>query len=530
MKKMLSALLLGLGLAACPGEEAGSCRTNADCARAPANLCDQTLALSCLSGECVELCETDADCREDPLESTERRECGGVNPNRFRVCAERRCAPGCVPEGMSGEGIQCEAGETCAADGRCALFAESFEPPAGQTSISLPVLRELCATGGEDPSTCSKWDDLPRAKRNTASRVSFAGLANCSREAIGAEDTCAGPAAQGSFFLRLQRVPTGARSAFFDYTCAACKCCADCLDGALRLERDATCLGVSIPAVPRMCVDPNEPACGAVCADCAQCPAVPSGPNQRPTTEEATGLNQCQVGAAARQCPAWLESETCRQAARGAACANLCPNPDETPPACDECLRSACADEERSYRACELARTERMACPTCEDIWGPLQDLCDQQGAMACVLGAVSVNRSELTDAEQALVSPVVNLQGLTGDVRLSFQYIPFRIGGPFFPVASEPARPQEVLVQFCGGACEDEANWVDSGRPVPTDSERNNGLQPGLHAAGDWGVHAFEASVPEGVRTSGFRFRLLPRIADDAVLGVDNVILRRHP
>lgn len=540
MKKLLLGLLLGLGLTACPGEDEGPCRTNADCALAPANLCDQTLALSCVSGECVELCETDADCREDPLESTDRRECGGVNPNRFRVCADRRCAAGCVPPGMNGEGLACGAGETCAADGRCALFAESFEPPAGETSISLPVLREVCRTEGTDPSSCSKWDDLPRAKRNTASRVSFAGLPNCNREAIGAEDVCAGPAAQGSFFLRLQRVPIASRSALFDFTCAACKCCSDCLDGTLRLDSEPTCLGVSIPEIPRMCVNPSEPACASVCADCSQCPAVPPGEDQRPTTEEETGLNQCQVVAAARICPAWLDSESCRLAARAAACQSVCPNPEETPAPCDQCLRSECADEERTYRACELAQTERLACPGCTDIWGPLQDLCDTQGPMACVQGPVLVNRGNLKESEQAVVSPILNLQGVTGDLRLTFQYIPFKVGPSFYlyssndpedlldPTNAEGVYPQEVRVQFCGGGCESESNWVASGRLLPTVAERNNGLQPGLHAAGDWAVYGFDVSIPDALRTSGFRFRFLPRLADDAVLGVDNVIVRR--
>ncbi len=526
MKKSLLCSLFGLGLLGCDSTYEGPCRTNADCASSAVALCDQTLALTCVSGECVEVCETELDCREDPLEPVDRRDCGGVNPNRFRVCENLRCAPGCLPEGMSGEGFQCPAGQACAADGRCALFAESFEPPMGEVSVSLPILRELCRTGGTDPETCSKWDDLPRAKRNTKSLISYSGLQGCNREQFGAEETCGGPAADGSFYLRLRRVPRSSRAPVFDYTCAACQCCAECRDNEFSNHRGGVCLGVPIPRLDEMC-SPDKPACASVCADCATCPPVPVGERQRPTTEESTGLNQCQVVAAARTCPAWLDAENCRSAARAATCAAECPDPEQTPPACDACLKTECAAEDRTYRTCELAEMERGACPECTDIWGPLQDLCDSQGAQACVQGAVFVNRAILDEAEQALVSPVINLQGVAGDLRLSFQYIPFRIGATFFPVADEGPAPQLVQIAFCGGACENEASWIDSGVTLPTEGERNNGLAAGEHAARDWSVYGFDAAIPEALRTATFRFRLLPRLADEAVLGVDNVLVR---
>jgi len=167
---------------------------------------------------------------------------------------------------------------------------------------------------------------------------------------------------------------------------------------------------------------------------------------------------------------------------------------------------------------------------------------CEAQGSDGCFETAVAFDRSELTDLEQAAVSPEINLSGVTGKVVLQLDHVPFNVGESYRPgiqgqdPSTWPLAPQGVRVELCGGACEMPSSWtlgtLSSGGEaiLPAANRRRNGLLLGSQAALDWQAGRAEVQIPEGLRTSQLRLRFVPEIDAGTRLGIDRVVVRRVP
>lgn len=480
--------------------EGDECRTSTDCA--DAGFTD----LACVDGRCRALCFDDEDCRQVFDEACE------VDPAvSTAVCVQRKCRAGCPA-------APCAAGERCF-DGRCALFRESFEGDG----TSATTLASLGWGGGGE-------------LRNPNLGLALDCGGDC-----GAADP-AGPAADGRRFAVIGTEPAPEKgTARTAPTCRACACCLDCiLDPPLVAPSILDCPLDPVPVrlfcgpARESCEEPPPddavPAeCAGVCAACDDCA-------DRADPVPGRLLTSCERRAAEKACRPCAQCDDlgCR-ACREGSCADDCANVDSD--ACEQCeLTAGCED-------CGPCRD----CTACEDAEQPgprqlaLRARCDALGSDGCFPTPIDYPRAQLTDAEQALTSPPIDLSGAPGPLVLEFRYVPFNIGSAY--TVSEqgtsscdwPSAPQEVRVQACGGGCDAPEAWVDLaladlGGALPPDGQRSNGLRLPGQSGIDWSIGRAGGPLPPGLVGPETRIRFLPRLSEFARLGVDEVVIRSAP
>ena len=164
---------------------------------------------------------------------------------------------------------------------------------------------------------------------------------------------------------------------------------------------------------------------------------------------------------------------------------------------------------------------------------------CDLLGAEGCYPTPANYPRAQLTDEEQALTSREIDLTTTGANVVIELDYVPFDVGLTYKvgQQGVDPSQwaeaPQEVVVQLCASDCTNPASWTDAtlvdGSPAsfPPAQRRNNGLTIGNQSGIDWQIGRLRVVVPVEMRTATFRYRLLPRLDDDASIGVDDIIVR---
>jgi hypothetical protein len=387
------------------------------------------------------------------------------------------------------------------------------------------------------------WNDIDRELRNRSSVVVWRGPTTCTP--ADPPDRCAGPAAEGEYFLAIEREKTPASSsAEFGVTCGACRCCLECRDPAQRTAGETGCLGVTFDASATCSADvPQE--CGAICASCessAACPPTPSG-------SFSMDLPVCLRAAAAHQCAGCAPYDQCVQAKYAEN--RMCPGgnypecstmPPQNQGECNECLAKECASTRNACWACRDADRLQADYPNEPSRWQALRDACTAQGETGCYATPVDLRRSALSDDEQSLESPEISLAGVQGNLQLELQYVPFDVQRVYRRVIQErprdewPLEPQEVVVQLCASGCDDGASWTDAelvggGRAVfPREEQRANGLAFAQQGVPDWRINLAEIAIPETFKTSTFRFRFLPRLEDEARIGVDRISIGSRP
>lgn len=506
------ALVSTLGVMGCPSDEkcaprvvttTQACSTTADCVDAGFK------GLTCLNGTCGRECTRDDECAlptddEDPACRT------ASSGSEAFICERQVCLAGC-PD------VPCAAGESCV-EGRCAIFFEGFELPEGQDVVTPKSLG---------------WDDTTRELENRETTIVFAGVEGCSR----GDDRCAGPAGAGDRFLALERVPTPERGT--PETAVSCRACACCLECRLNPPRDGalstipTCPGAIDAPEVLACAADVPPVCSAICDACSDCVAAPMRAlgDGLLSCERDVGTKACGGCVAYDACVAReLDSRSCSNAAepcsREADCRGcIVATCDPMRPAC-----FACADAAQ----CEREMPGSSACRT-------LRDTCDAQGEDGCFATPIARPRSALTDDEQALVSPkIAGAAGVAGPLVLSFEYVAFDIRERWRrvlqgqPRSTWPEEEQEIAVQLCGGSCDQPSSWVDATRggvrvSFPPASQRRNGVSFGGQSSIDWRSNRVEVEIPDELRSAELRFRFVPRLEDDARVGLDNILVRRR-
>ncbi|MEM1025147.1 MAG: hypothetical protein AAF627_10525 [Myxococcota bacterium] len=480
--------------------EGEACGSSGDCVEAGFN------QLACVDGRCRATCLIDADCRAlvDP-------ECEIDEEVRSAICEQQLCRPGC-PQ------VACPSGETCLI-GRCAFYREGFEG----TGDEIPSLAGLGWGGGG-------------TLRNPSQDLAF----DCDGDCGGVDP--GGPAAEGRRFAVLGTEPAPEKgTARTAPTCRACACCLDCiLNPPLVAPSILDCPLQSVE--PRLNCGParqdcdTEPPpdqtpieCQGVCESCDACQA-------RATPVEGGFLTSCEQRAADRVCSACpaCDEEACRSC-RSSACAEPCE--DALSEACERCEEEAgCAD-------CSPCRD----CTVCEDAQRPgprqleLRARCETLGADGCFSTPVDYPRAQLTEAEQALTSPPIDLSGAAGPLFLEFRYVPFNIGS--VRTVSEQGTsacdwtegPQEVRVQACAGSCDSPEAWVDlvfedGIQVLPPDAQRSNGLRLTGQSGIDWSIGRARAALPAQLLGAETRIRFLPRLSEFARIGVDDIQIRSRP
>ena len=477
--------------------EGGDCQSSADCIEAGFT------ELACVNGRCRAICFQDQDCRQVP-----DAVCSVDPAVSSAICVQRTCEAGCPA-------APCPAGERCF-DGRCALYRESFEGDDGGT----PNLASL------------GWGGLGELRNPNL------GLALDCTDDCGAADP-GGPAADGRRFAVIGTEPAPEKgTARTAPTCRACACCLGCiLDPPLVAPSILDCPTDPIPA--RLFCGPerescDEPAPGdAVPTECEDVCAACDGCADRDEAIPGGLLTSCERRAAEKVCRpcAQCDDLVCR-ACRDENCAEACD--DILSEACEQCEEAAgCAD-------CVSCRD----CTACEDAEQPgprqpdLRGRCDALGADGCFPTPVDYPRAELTDAEQALTSPPIDLSAASGPVLLEFRYVPFNIGSVHTVTeqgtsACEWAEAlQEVRVQVCGGGCDRPEAWVDlalsaEGERLPPDAQRGNGLRLAGQSGIDWSIGRAQATLPAELVGPQTRIRFLPRLSEFARLGVDAIVIR---
>ena len=130
-------------------------------------------------------------------------------------------------------------------------------------------------------------------------------------------------------------------------------------------------------------------------------------------------------------------------------------------------------------------------------------------------------------------------ISGISGALVVEFDQVPFNVGLTYRRGIQDtdpqtwPVEPQQVRVQFCGGACDSDASWVDGQLPTggpaifPPVAQRFNGLSLGSQSAVDWTSGRIQVVIPTQVRTANFRIRFLPELGDGVRVGIDNIQIR---
>lgn len=497
MWRLALAAVVLVHLTACDDTVEG-CRTSQDCANAG------QLGLECVDGACVETCATDLECR--------------ANAQSTAICERGRCVEGCPTQA-------CASGETCE-DGRCLVYFEGFEGQAAGDFVTLES---------------RGWNKLERPLRNKSAQIVWSGLPTCTP--ADRPERCAGPAAEGVYFLAVERAPTPAERTFeFGPSCGACTCCRACRDPSAREGGLSECLGVSLPPGEPMCSATPPPACAAICAQCDACPAAPDD-------TVGMGLDACATQAAAKTCPGCPPYDACVAAKRaeGRACPGgaypACAEAPADAAACDTCLVAECLPQREACWACRDLAAAQRDFPNDPSRWAAFEAACTAQGANGCYPTPINQPRSVLTDDEQAVESEAIDLRAASaGNLILQLQYVPFNVGATYRrviqgqPRSTWPVERQELSIELCGGSCLEPSSWTaatlvsGAAATFPRDDERSNGLQFAGQSAKDWSVDVVQVTIPPALRTEGFRFRLVPRLADGTRIGVDRVMIRRLP
>ncbi len=513
LRASLFLLLSGAAVLGCKSEKCPSlavvseieCTTTEDCANANAP------ELSCISGICRRPCLDDEDC---VLTFEPGDDCANeVEPQGAVVCESQLCAPGC-PD------TPCADGESCV-DGRCYVFFESFELPEGEAAVSFDSLG---------------WNGLDLPLNNLDSRVVWRGPLTCVNTNLG-DDSCAGPAGHGERFASIASVPTPEKGTpDVALTCRSCACCLECVLDTPNFE-------VRVPACPRnpgipialQCPGAVPGVCQTVCNECESCAMA----DQNQLGER---LLSCEQDAATRTCTSCTQCdapscETCRSQ-NCPACAT-----DIDSEACTTCEQAQCA-------ACSSCR----ACNTCSGALScELSDpnsaaciakrvACDAQDTDGCYPTPINYPRAQLTDEEQALISPAIGaVAGINDPLVLQLEYVAFNVGEEYrpgvqgTPADQWPVRGQEVLVQLCAASCDQASSWTDatliSGdrASFPPVNQRRNGLSLGNQTSIDWRAGRVQVDLPQAMLTPQFRFRLVPFLEEDIRVGVDNIVIRRR-
>ena len=173
------------------------------------------------------------------------------------------------------------------------------------------------------------------------------------------------------------------------------------------------CPGVRYPDV-NMCSDTILPECQAVCDSCSQCPDDPVIPT-------SAGLNSCEARVAPKACDACIAYDEClaSKEAENRPCpgdASTYPECVDGDPAsrsavdCQKCLFKECSALEDNCLACKKAAGLKTSNPDEPELWRDLQATCDSRGADACYEVPKKVIRTDLSFDEQALESPVIDL------------------------------------------------------------------------------------------------------------------------
>lgn len=489
------ALTLAAIQASC-GKSNEACDTTQDCIRRA------DTGTSCINGRCAFPCVDDADCVGLSTGNALTNPDLPQRATQGLVCEAGQCVSGCAAN-VAPE--VCAAGEQCVA-GRCAAYAESFEAtrPGSPVLLETRGFNKVCFGG--------VVDDVCVDLQNKATRVMWRGEENCST--AGREEVCAGTAADGQYFVSLERQTTPERpTRALGDSCLPCRCCLACTDPAYRRPGEASCGGATFPDV-NSCQATPPAACTAVCAACAACP-------ERPAAQVGTGLSACEARSAPYTCAFCAAELACLERSDG----------DPAP----------CRAEIEACRVCERARQLQEQSPDDPPLWAADKAACDAQGNGGCYQIPVALQRNALTDDEQALTSPAIDLSAATAPLVLELQYVPFDVGDTWRPVLQGqpretwPSEVQRVRVQLCGSDCARPASWVDAtgldGAPLalPTDEERRNRLQFQLQSPGDWRSGRLVVAIPDALRTSTFHYRLVPRLADGVRVGVDAIRIRRR-
>jgi hypothetical protein len=482
-----------------------ACATARDCTAAGFQ------GLDCIGGLCRRGCLRDDDCRLG-ANPDEAPECRAAGPLPAAVCEAQVCVAGC-PD------APCGAGETCVA-GRCLLAYEGFELRAGEDFVDLARLGFNQGVG--------------QTLTNRTQAVAWSGRVGCD---LG-DERCAGPAAAGERFALLGTQPTPPRgTALEGPTCRACACCVECL-------LDPPSEPVDVLACPRSaslpqsfsCPASTPAVCAQVCEACEDCEAA-----TRPQPIER--LLPCEAVAASKTCSSCPACDRETAACRAEQCPACASAPND--PACSSCVRERClgAPACRACRSCAEAVDCELSTPgsaTCE----ALRALCEGLGPDGCFNTAVAYRREQLTDLEQALVSPPIDLSSAAGGrVVLQLDYVPFDVGLQYRPGIQgvDPREwlvgAQEMRLLLCGGGCGEPGAWraaslVGERDPaaLPPASLRDNGLTLGVQTSLDWRAGRVIFEIPPELLTRDFRYALLPRLGEGVRVGIDELRLRRLP
>jgi hypothetical protein len=228
-----------------------------------------------------------------------------------------------------------------------------------------------------------------------------------------------------------------------------------------------------------------------------------------------------------------MTCETCR-ASSCPACSNL------DSEACKTCETNSCpaCTSCRACNVCSRALDCQLSDPGSAACIENTAD-CNAQGADGCFPTPINYPRAQLTDLEQSLVSPPIDLSQASGAVSLQLEYVPFNVGEKYrpgiqgTPAAMWPIADQEVVIQLCSGNCGVDSSWIDATlvngarASIPPLTQRGNGLSLGRQSSVDWGSGRVEVDIPAAMRTSELRFRLLPRLDGDVQVGIDNILIR---
>lgn len=502
--------LLLVSALGCPEEE--ECVTTEDCS-------EKGLTLQrCVNSACVRVCERDGDCTSAPQFCEDGdAECAAEQAaasEAVLVCEALLCIQGCPT-------APCGAGEQCI-DGRCALFSESFEPAQPGQGVTLESLG---------------WNSIARGLRNTRAKIVFSGVPGCGLEAP--PEVCAGPSADGEHYLLVQREPIPARGQLvFGVTCAACRCCLECRDPTVRTSTTSKCPGV-INADVRKCSATAPPPCEAICTACDGCMAAPMD-------RVGDNLTACELPAARKICSSCAAHDACVASKLGEnrACPGgnypECATPPTTDGECNECLTKECKATGEPCFACRDAQTGKEQFPEEPELWRDALMTCTAQGDDGCWASPVEVLRSALSEDEQSLESPPIDLTVATGPLVLQFEYTPFNVGDTYRrviqgqPSSTWPNEPQEVVIELCAADCANAASWSEAAlingdrAAIPDAEQRGNGLQYAGQATSDWALNLREVTIPDSMRTATFQFRFVPKLADSVQVGIDEVQIRR--
>jgi len=504
-------------LLACPNDPP-ECYTTQDCFDEGRTLTE------CVDGQCLRACVQDVDCQYSATACAQDDEACKAQVTQLQskqsVCEDFLCIPAC-PDVACPEGAECT-------EGRCTFFYEGFEAEKPGDFVTLEALG---------------WNAIEWPLTNPHLLVAWSGDSGCAADSD--RDRCAGPSSDGQYFAVVQRSQATARAQRkLGTTCRDCACCLACRDPLSRTSSTSVCPGLIYPEINECSADVH-PQCQSICDSCAQCPDEAAG------VVVESDLNACELQIAPRACEACLVYDQCLETKEAEN--RPCPGDAMTYPECagedmsawtqadcTRCLVKECASLEDDCHNCRKAASLKVAHPDEPERWQPIQDRCTALGAQACYELPKATIRSDLTDEEQALESPEIDLTKASGRTVLQFDFIAFNLQERYIRVVqgddevSWPSEAQRVSVQFCKSDCQNPSAWAEAQFDVskaaatfPGPQERKNGLLYTEQNPVDWKISTRSVLIPEASRTKTFRFRFVPFLDRDARVGIDNIRIR---